>query len=297
MVGGVVVFLVCGWCRSWLVWIGRVDRCWFCGWWWCRMGLVLCVGFCRWLFGCFWCCSVNCRGWGCLVCCWWWWVVGGVLFFVCKECLLIGVVWCLFVCRSWVWWLGYGCGWYCCNGCWNFWVDESGCFGGVVRKSYRCWNGCWLLLLFWKRVVVSCGWYWWCGVCWKFRYWWILRDWLIVGRLDCVCSVFGLDSYWFLVCGWSGGWCGCVYRCWYWVWNCWVGFLVSVVVGWGWWIGCVVFWWLLLVFVVGWCGWYYGWLLVGVGNVWIVLSFCGNFILVGWCLGWLVCYFWRLKVS
>lgn len=181
------------------------------------------------------------------------------------------------------------------------------------------WSVVWMLVVRCRRfgILDVCGLFWWecCWVCWGcciFGYWWlgvcfgVLVIWWWIGSCGCE------------GCIWLFGWLGCVFC---------ISVLLYVVMGLDWYVGIVVFggiWWIdggSGIICVGCLGWW--WIIVCFVGVWVCLGCCdvwlvycivlywiyrvlrfGWGIVVGWWVGWLVCFllgswwcfvwFWRV---
>lgn len=300
--------------------------CWvWIGWWnWVCRVLVYgnWFGFCRvcWFSWIFWLLRVLWLwSWGLRILCWcilivWWWICGGFI-------LWSWLLWWLVLIRlwngSWRFFVVCLC-WLVCWLClllvvlWCIWLDVS-----RIRRSvgivvdcclvldWRCW--CWLVVLVWLVLVLLLVLVWLVLLlCW----WCILFIWIVVGGIS-VCLVCVVNVWWLGCWCWWGwrrillwicllllGLCGCwrillrmVCRRFSWC-------LCCLVVVWWWWI-C---WWLCIG--ISWIGWVVGmlccvcWLLLVLGNflVWWGLMVLGRIILL-WCCGrWMFCcrFLWLL---
>lgn len=268
-----------GW--VWVLGVGLVDGFVVCFWgsgrlWVGGLGFVL-LWWGRWFCCCSWwvvvfvwfgLCGVN----GLLVCVVWWWVVWWVFL---VRVLVSG----LFFVFYWVWVLWwFVVGWVLCCLLVCFVVLRNCWFGVVVLGLVLCF----LVLVLWGCWCVCCL------CCWIV--WWCLM-WLLwwVGG-------------WFVVGGWLIGWLVCCF----WYWLLFVSYLVFVgncvlcgnVGGFvDWWCDCWlcgVDWELDVVFFsLG--VWFYGWLVVFVGLLFVgclvlVLVGClGCGVVVVWCI---VYFFW-----
>lgn len=191
------------------------------------------------------------------------------IFFVFVVIVLGCVIGC---CISGCYWLWFWCClwfvWYC------WWVVVRCCLGLLV-----CWSGGW------GYVSVICCWFCWLG---RFCLGWLLCSWVLGCLFGCYgvlilvlwCGLGGLGWFWLLGRGWwcwLYGWWGlkwywlgcCFFLLWLCVW-CFFGLLFRCFWGWCWVcgfsfdccrlvrVGCCLFLYCWLVYLVGWWYWVFG---------------------------------------
>lgn len=275
----VFMWLLVGWCCSW-VWWWFCWVVWWCCWWFdwlvvcvfscsfvivCGCWLVCCCGICWWVvlmlvgfrlwgWGCN-CCRVvyifvwfGCGGIGCIVVVWWLVCVDDVVWWFCMLC---GFCWCfILMCFSIV----FCCVWLCCLLFrWFFWLvygdwddgNRWGLYSWVVVGVVSCW----LYLVGIFGLVCDIG----LGFLWVFRrILWIWYSWCVVSWVIWVC---GLWFFW--ICYWCRFWCYWRNWCLYCV--LWWGICVWFVD----WFGCC-----MLFMIWGKVCWFVGWSGLVVDSVW-----------------------------